>query len=115
MSTEFFDFSTEALTGIANGEMTPALALADYLSERGDGRGDRLRKRVKAVSKILYASAELLRRVSSGPMRERVLSRIDEISFDLADYLLRLTSVEPDKRLPRKAIAKSYSVIEPRG
>lgn len=127
------EFSALSSAVIAKGvDITAALALADYLNERGDERGTRLRNRVKRFEKniakinefgrqieecrvnLTPERIELKRKAMTGILEWRK-RRIESETDTFIRYFFRLLSVASGEPTPRERVGGSYVLIEPKG
>lgn len=132
MSKCFNEFSALVSAVVSDGavDATAALALADYLNERDDERGTRLRNRVKRFENAVNWIYEIGRMFdpSEGDSPERAalkrnaLARhmpwrkrhLESENATFTNYFFRLMSVASGDPLPRERVSGTYVMVEPK-
>lgn len=97
-------------------DVTAALAVADYLNERDDERGTRLRRRVqKHEREVRHQHKRLEWCVSHGyeTWAAEHEHRIRHQTSTITEYFFRLTSIGSGDPLPRKRIGWAWPLVEP--
>lgn len=121
--TEFESLAAAVVTDSNEVDVTAALVLADYLDERDDSRGVRLRRRVKLFAKRLAywtGCMDLARQsdyiASVGRLDQHLEYLATRLRWEcegFISYFFRLTSVGWGDPLPRERRGQSYVIVEP--
>lgn len=122
MTSEFGNFVSAALNAFYAGDYLPTNSLADYLQDRGDERGVRLKKRFARWVTVNDRKLEQIKTWHACPeVRGHEGDRgLMLLEFNLSQhraawvsYFIRLVSVKPGERVPREKISGCYALTHP--